>query len=154
MYTSFYLHDETLKIKYILPYILILTSPLSKCYQLTVQFHLFDCEHIAMFGSSLPSVVCGRAHILFVGGLISCLWEGLISCLWEGSYLVCRLVGGAHILFVGGLISCLCLCLFVHSGVQHILCYVFALFVFFLCALYCQFLWIVHFDCPATFSIL
>jgi hypothetical protein len=37
------------------------------------QFHLFDCEHIAMFGSSLPSVVCGRAHILFVGGLISCL---------------------------------------------------------------------------------
>jgi hypothetical protein len=35
---------------------------------------------------------------------------------------------------------------FVYSGVQYILCCV--LFVFVLCALCCQFLWIVHFDCP------
>jgi len=39
--------------------------------------------------------------------------------------------------------SYLCyLCLFVLSGVQHILCYVFALF-FSSCTLWCQFLWIV-----------
>jgi hypothetical protein len=49
-------------------------------------------------------------------------------------------------LFVGGLMSYLrYLCLFAYSGVQHILCYVFVLFVFVLCTLCCQFLWIVHF---------
>ena len=37
-----------------------------------------------------------------------------------------------------------CLCLFAHSGVQHILCYVFVLLVFVLCVLCCQLLWIVH----------
>ena len=52
-------------------------------------------------------------------------------------------------LFVGGLMSYLrYLCLFAYSGVQHILCCVFVLFVFVLCILCCQFLWIVHFDCP------
>jgi len=39
------------------------------------------------------------------------------------------------------------LCLFGYSGVQHILCFVFALFVFVLCALCCRFLWIVILDC-------
>ena len=39
--------------------------------------------------------------------------------------------------------SYLCyLCLFVFSGVQHMLCYVFVLF-FSSCTLWCQFLWIV-----------
>ena len=37
------------------------------------------------------------------------------------------------------------LCLLAHSGVQHILCCVFALFFFVLCTICCQFLWIVHF---------
>ena len=37
------------------------------------------------------------------------------------------------------------LCLFAHSGVQHILCCVFVLFFFVLCTLCKQFLWIVHF---------
>jgi hypothetical protein len=37
------------------------------------------------------------------------------------------------------------MCLFVYSGVQHILCGVFVLFVFVLCTLFCRFLWIVHF---------
>ena len=36
------------------------------------------------------------------------------------------------------------LCLIVYSGVHHILCCVFALFVFVLCTPSCQFLWIVH----------
>ena len=47
-----------------------------------------------------------------------------------------------------------CLCLFEHSGVQRILCGVFALFFFLLCALCCQFLWIVHFmvAAPWVFS--
>jgi len=44
------------------------------------------------------------------------------------------------------------LCLFAYSSVQHMLCFVLVLFVFILCTLCCQFLWIVIFDCP--FSIL
>jgi len=35
--------------------------------------------------------------------------------------------------------------LFVHMGVQHILCCVFLLFFFVLCTLCCQFLWMIHF---------
>ena len=35
------------------------------------------------------------------------------------------------------------LCFFAYSGVQHIVCCVFVLFVFVLCTLYCQFLWII-----------
>ena len=49
-------------------------------------------------------------------------------------------------LFVGGLMSQLrYLCLFAHSGVQHILCCVLVFLFFVLCTLCCQFLWIVHF---------
>ena len=46
-----------------------------------------------------------------------------------------------------------CLCLFTHDGVQHIFCCVFALFIFVLCALCCQFLWIVHFWLPLRYSL-
>ena len=43
------------------------------------------------------------------------------------------------------------LCLLENSGVQHILCCVFVLFVFILSTQYCQILWIVH--CfPSVFS--
>jgi hypothetical protein len=38
------------------------------------------------------------------------------------------------------------LCLFAHSGLQHILCCVFYLFYFVLCTLCCQFLWLVLFS--------
>jgi hypothetical protein len=41
----------------------------------------------------------------------------------------------------------------IHSGVQHILCYVFVLFVFLLCTLCCQFPWIVHFWVPLRYSL-
>jgi hypothetical protein len=48
------------------------------------------------------------------------------------------------VVFVGELMSCLCsFCLLRSSGVQHVLCCVFDLFVFVL--LCCQFFWIVHF---------
>jgi hypothetical protein len=43
--------------------------------------------------------------------------------------------------------------LFVHSGVQHILCCVFVLFVFVLSILCCQFLWIVHLLLTLLFSL-
>ena len=43
------------------------------------------------------------------------------------------------------------LCLFAYSGIQHIMCCVFVLFVFVLCTLRYQFLWIVHFDCLFVF---
>ena len=45
------------------------------------------------------------------------------------------------------------LCLFVYSGVQHILCYDFVLFVFVLCTLYYQFLWILHLVLPLRYSL-
>ena len=45
------------------------------------------------------------------------------------------------------------LCLLAHSGVQHILCCVFALYVFVLCTLCCQFLWTVHFWLPLRYSV-
>ena len=59
-------------------------------------------------------------------------------------------------LFVWGLISYLrYLYLVANSGVQHILCCVFVLFVFVLCTIWCQCLWIVHwwlsFRCSPTF---
>jgi hypothetical protein len=44
---------------------------------------------------------------------------------------------------------CLCAC----SDVQHILCCVFVLFVFVLCALCCKFLCIVHFWFPNRYSL-
>ena len=57
-------------------------------------------------------------------------------------------------LVVGGLMSCLrCLCLFSYSGVQHILCCVFALFFFVLCTLCCQFLLVVLFWLPLRYSL-
>ena len=45
------------------------------------------------------------------------------------------------------------LCLFEYGGVQHILCCVFALFVFVMCTQYCQFLWIVLFLLPLRYSL-
>jgi hypothetical protein len=44
--------------------------------------------------------------------------------------------------------------LFTYSGVQHILCCVIALFFFVLCALCCQFLWIVHFRLSLQYSLM
>jgi hypothetical protein len=62
-----------------------------------------------MFNSSLPPIVCRRAHVLFTLCLVRLYLQ----------------------LFVGGSMSYLrYLCLFVHSVVQHILCCVFALFFF------------------------
>ena len=40
-----------------------------------------------------------------------------------------------------------CLCLFVCSGVQHVMCGVFGLFIFVLCTLCCQCLWVVFVLC-------
>jgi hypothetical protein len=45
------------------------------------------------------------------------------------------------------------MCLFAHSGIQHILCCVFVLIFFVLCTLYCQFLWFVLFLLPLRYSL-
>ena len=115
-----------------------------------------------MLGSSLPSIVCRRAHVvftlcsvrlylqLFVGGLMSYLryvrFVFTFSCLQEGS---CRI----YIMFGSSLPSVVCrrahvvftfLCLLTYYFVQHILCFCFVLFFFVLCTLCCQFPWIVH----------
>jgi hypothetical protein len=44
--------------------------------------------------------------------------------------------------------------LFACSDIQHILCCVFVLFFFVLCALCCQFLWIVIFLLPLRYSLM
>jgi hypothetical protein len=63
----------------------------------------------------------------------------------KSNYVVCLYLQ----LFVGGLMSYLhYLWSFMNSGVQHILCCVFALFFFVLCTLCSQFLWIALFDWP------
>jgi hypothetical protein len=57
-------------------------------------------------------------------------------------------------LFVEGLMSYLrYLCLFPYSGVQHILCCVFALSFFVLCTIWCQFLWIVNCWLPLRYYL-
>ena len=43
--------------------------------------------------------------------------------------------------------------LFAHSGVQHILCWDFAMFFFVLCTISCPFLWIVHFWLHLRYSL-
>ena len=58
------------------------------------------------------------------------------------SPVVCR---KAHVLFT--------LFVFAYSGVQHIFCSGFDLFFFVLCALCCQFLWIVHFWLTLRYSL-
>jgi len=45
------------------------------------------------------------------------------------------------------------ICLFTYSVAQHILSCVFALFVFVLCTLCCQFLWTIHFWLPLRYSL-
>ena len=57
-------------------------------------------------------------------------------------------------MIVGGLMTYLrYLCLFAYSGVQHIWCCVFVLFVFILCTQYCQFVWIVYCWLPLRLSL-
>ena len=56
---------------------------------------------------------------------------------------VCRM---AHVLLTY-------LCLFAYSGIQHILCCVFVLFVYVWCILYCLFLWNVPFWVPLRYSL-
>jgi hypothetical protein len=67
-----------------------------------------------MFGSSLPPVVCMRAHFIF-----------------KLYVFVSALLYPTHI----------------------VLCCVFVLFFFVLCALYCKFLWIVHLWLPLRYSL-
>ena len=88
----------------------------------------YDFRIKTMLGSSLPPVVCRRAHVLFVrfylqlfvGDLMSCLFVFTSSCLLESSCLVCSslppvVCWRAHVLFVhlylqlfvGELMSCL-----------------------------------------------
>ena len=99
-------------------------------------------RYLCLFGSSLPPVVCRRAHVLFT--LYVFVWFVFTSsCLQEGScliYVICVcLVRLYRQLFVGGLMSYLCyLCLF-GSSLPPVVCrrayvlftlYVFVWFVF------------------------
>ena len=73
-------------------------------------------------------LLCCPVICLYV--LSSVLWCPLLLF---GSYLPPVVCKSAYVLFT--------LYLFTNSGVQHILCCVFALCFFVLCTLYCKFLW-------------
>ena len=45
------------------------------------------------------------------------------------------------------------MCFLSHSGVQHILCFTFGVFVCVCCAICCQFVWIVHIWLPLRFFL-
>jgi hypothetical protein len=111
---------------------------------------------LCLFVGGLMSYL--RLLCLFVGGLMSYLRLlcFLLGCLFVGglmSYLrlLCLFVGGRMsylrylCLFVERLMSNLrYLCLFAYSGVQHILCCIFALFFFALLS--------IPLDCPSLIS--
>ena len=97
--------------------------------------------YLCLFCLSLPPVVCGKAHVLFML-FVFVLFVFTSSCLWESScliYVIC-VCSVCHLqLFVGKLMSYLCyLCLFCLSlppvvcGKAHVLfmLFVFVLFVF------------------------
>ena len=105
-------------------------------------------RYLCLFGSSLPPVVCSRAHVLFT--LFVFVWFVFTSCcLFEGScliYVICVcLVRLYLLLFVGGLMSYLrYLCLF-GSSLPPVVCsrahvlftlFVFVWFVFTSCCLF------------------
>ncbi len=93
--------------------------------------------YLYLFGSSLPSVVCGRAHALFM--LFVFVWFFFtFSCLWEGSclvYVICICLVLLYLqLVVGGLMSCLCYLYLFGSSLPSVVCrrahVLFMLFVF------------------------
>jgi len=91
------------------------------------------------------TVSCFVQCALWSIGLIVLIFQVFLCCHIMCHYVLssvfCRRV---HVLFT------FYLCLLAYSGVQHILCCVFALFFFVLCTLCCQFLWIVHFSMPLS----
>jgi hypothetical protein len=83
--------------------------------------------YMCLFGSSLPPVVCRRAHVLFTL-YVFVLFVFTSSCLYEGLYLI----------------YVICLCLPIVTSNTYCVVLLFLL-LFVLCTLCCQFLWIVHF---------
>jgi hypothetical protein len=79
------------------------------------------------------------------------LWHSKCS-LWM-SYI--KLNNHQSNILLGGLMPYIrYMCLFAYNGFQHILCYVFALFVSVMCTLCYQFLWIVHFWLLLQYSLM
>jgi hypothetical protein len=88
-----------------------------------------------MFGSSLPPVVCRRTHVLF---MCLCVCMGIVV-----SYTYCFMCFCfvCHLLVYPMLtVSLDCPSLIAPTVFSKV---IFGLFVFVLCTLYCQFLWIV-----------
>ena len=112
---------------------------------LTLRDHLSSPTFFFVYGSCCFIFVC-CCPIMCLYILSSMLW-----CPLRFSQNTVRLYLW---LCVGGPISYLrYLCLFAYSGVQHIMCCVFALFFFVLYYLCYQFLWIVRFWLPFRYSL-
>ena len=108
----------------------------------------FLCHYVLSYVLWCPLPFPHRNDVRF-GFVSSCLCEG--SCL---IYVICVCLCIMLQLFVGGLMSYIrYVCLSVYNGIQHILCYVFALFFVVLCTVCCQFIWIVHFILPLRYSL-
>ena len=112
---------------------------------------------------SLCYIVRSSTHdhhfILFTKFIILSIQVFILFCVFTFRVPFCDVRCDSHIKtmfgsFVWGLMFYLhYLCLFSYNGVQHILCFVFALFFFVLCNLCCQFFWIVHFPLSLRYSL-
>jgi hypothetical protein len=90
--------------------------------------------------------ICCSPSLVFCVDLL-CVFMFRVSCCDVRYDFRIKTMFGSTLLplFVRGLMSYLrYFCLFAYSGVQHILCCAFVLFVFVLWTLCCQFPWIVH----------
>jgi hypothetical protein len=111
----------------------------------------FFCLKVLTHMSSHPIFWWVRvAHLL---SFLCCVFTFWVRCCS-----VCPLrflhENDVRFVFVSSILSYLrYLCLFAYSGVPHILCCVFVLFVFVLCILCYRFLWIVHFWLPLPYSL-
>jgi len=114
---------------------------------------------------SLYYIVRSSTHdhhfILFTKFIILSIQVFILFCVFTFRVPFCDVRCDSHIktMFGSSLSPVACLgrmtylrylCLFALSGVYHILCCVFVLFV---CILYCQFLWIVHFPLSLRYSL-
>ena len=106
-----------------------------------------------LYGEGVYNVVitCAQSHCLYQSNKI-CLIQNYDN-IRRTVFIILRLFGEIDLniilygyrTFMSYILFYVC---FSHSGVPHILCCVFVLFFFVLCAICCQYLWIVHFNCP------
>jgi hypothetical protein len=125
-------------------------TPLSTTFQLYCGGHFYWWRKLEYPEKTTDCRKSLKNFYVFFSCPIICLYV-LSSMLWNRYDFRVKTMFGSSLpdIDLWGLMSYLrYLCLCAHSGVQHILCCVFVLFVFVLCTLCCKFICIVHFYFP------